>query len=517
MPDPSVFGTGVLPRLARCENIPHRRTTSADARFHCTHRPARRISDLAVLHICDIPIKHCSSLFVRQRLERLPQRPAQFHVEQVFVQRAITRLGRKQIAQRLGQPIQRCRWPPLPLAQVIEAGAPRDHTQPGGELAALAVSAQPLPGLDERLLHQVVGVGHANDPSAGCAHPRLMTQHQDIERVQPPVQCDGDQFVVVERTELEWPSRTFHQCAPLQSRASRNFPAASQRGRRLWDTACMPLVDPGPIIAQAHERGVAVIGANVSTIQMLRGVVRAAEDAQRPVLIQFNRSGLSLIGGVDIAAHVVRSIAEHSHAEIALHLDHADTLDELSAAINAGFGSVMIDGSTLPFDQHLTLAQSAKGLVTWSRLPLEAELGHVAGDEAGVTIGDASWTDPDEAARFVEATGVDWLAVAVGNTHGGPAAGGLQAQRLRAIAASVGVPLVLHGASGLTDEELAQAVELGVAKINVGTALHRAAAGGMNRWLADHPNDLRGALMQSEVAVREATAALLSSTWVFGN
>jgi len=257
----------------------------------------------------------------------------------------------------------------------------------------------------------------------------------------------------------------------------------------------------------------AVIGANVSTIQMVRGVVRAAEDAQRPVLIQFNRSGLSLIGGVDIAAHVVRSIAEDSEAEIALHLDHADTLDELSAAINAGFGSVMIDGSTLPFDQHLTLAQSAKGLVTWSRLPLEAELGHVAGDEAGVTIGDASWTNPDEAARFVEATGVDWLAVAVGNTHGGPAVGGLQAERLQAIRDAAPVPLVLHGASGLTDDELEAAVNLGVAKINVGTALHHAAARGMREWLADYPSDLRGSLQRAEAEVAEVARALLFAPW----
>ena len=275
----------------------------------------------------------------------------------------------------------------------------------------------------------------------------------------------------------------------------------------------MPLVDPGPIIAQAHQRGSAVVGANVSTIQMVRGVVRAAEDAQRPVLIQFNRSGLSLIGGVALAAHVVKSIAEDSEAEIALHLDHADTLDELAAAINAGFGSVMIDGSTLPFDRHLTLAQSAKGLVTWSRLPLEAELGHVAGNEAGVTIGDASWTDPDEAARFVEATGVDWLAVAVGNTHGAPAAGGLQVERLQEIREAVALPLVLHGASGLTDEELAQAVELGVAKINVGTALHQAAARAIGDWLSRRPGDLRGALQRAEARVADAATALLTAPW----
>ena len=275
----------------------------------------------------------------------------------------------------------------------------------------------------------------------------------------------------------------------------------------------MPLVDPGPIIAQAHARGRAVIGANVSTIQMVRGVVQAAESTRRPVLIQCNRSGLSLIGGVEVAALVVKSVAEQSEAEIALHLDHADTLDELSLAINAGFGSVMIDGSTLSFDQHLTLAQSAKGLTTWSRLPLEAELGHVAGDEAGVTIGEPSWTDPDQAARFVETTGVDWLAVAVGNTHGGPAIGGLQVDRLRAIGDAVSVPLVLHGASGLTDEELGLAVGLGVAKINVGTSLHQAAARGLAEALDAQPGNLRAALLASEHAVKSEAAQLLTASW----
>ena len=275
----------------------------------------------------------------------------------------------------------------------------------------------------------------------------------------------------------------------------------------------MPLVDPRPIVERAHARGLAVVGANVSTIQMVRGVIQAAESAGRPVLIQFNRSGLSLIGGVDVAVLVLKTIAEESDAHVALHLDHADTLDELSAAINAGFGSVMIDGSTLPFDRHLTLAQSARGLTTWSRLPLEAELGHVAGNEAGVTIGDASWTDPDEAARFVEATEVDWLAVAVGNTHGGPAVGGLQIDRLQAIRAAVDVPLVLHGASGLADDDLLSAVELGVAKINVGTVLHQAAANGMREHLQQRPGDLRGALQRAETSVADAATALLTAPW----
>ena len=216
-----------------------------------------------------------------------------------------------------------------------------------------------------------------------------------------------------------------------------------------------------------------------------------------------------------LAAGAVRHAAEDSDALIGLHLDHADTLDELSAAINAGFGSLMIDGSTMTFDRHVTLAQSAKGLATWSRLPLEAELGHVAGDEAGVTIGDPSWTDPDEAARFVEATAVDWLAVAVGNTHGGPAAAGLQVDRLRAICEAVSIPLVLHGASGLTDDELAIAVEPGRGQDQRG---HVAASGSrtasrLAQSLSRQPGNLRAALIESERAVEAEAARLLTASW----
>ena len=133
-----------------------------------------------------------------------------------------------------------------------------------------------------------------------------------------------------------------------------------------------------------------------------------------------------------------------------------------------------------------------------------------------VTIGEASWTDPDEAAEFVAATGVDWLAVAVGNVHGGAPIGGLQVERLRAIWERVEVPLVLHGASGLEEAELQTAAELGVAKINVGTALHEAMAAGMRGSLLERPGDLRRALRAGEAAVREVGRGLLLSHWAVG-
>lgn len=279
----------------------------------------------------------------------------------------------------------------------------------------------------------------------------------------------------------------------------------------------MPLVSGRGLVAEAASAGRAVAAGNVSTVEMARALVEAAEAAGRPVLVQFNRAGLAQIGGAEIAAAAVRELAGRSSARVGLHLDHADTLEELRAAIEAGFTSLMIDGSTLPYGRHVSLAREARGMAAWQGLALEAELGHVSGVEEGVTLAEAVWTDPVEAGRFAAESGVDWLAVAVGNTHGGaPAAGGLQRERLRAIAERVEVPLVLHGASGLGDDDLVYAVGQGVAKINVGTALHEALARGIGVGLAERPGDLRGALRRGEAAVRGAAEGLLTAAWAVG-
>ena len=282
----------------------------------------------------------------------------------------------------------------------------------------------------------------------------------------------------------------------------------------------MPLTAPRELVARARSAGRAVVAANVSTPEMARGVFAAASTAGKPVLLQFNRAGLDQIGGVEAAAAVARAalqaldpLADGSGPRAALHLDHADTAAELSAAIDAGFNSLMIDGSTLPFDDHVELVREARGLAAWNGIPLEAELGHVAGDEDGVTIGDPAWTDPAQAAEFVEATGIDWLAVAVGNVHGGPPAGGLQRDRLAAIRDAVDIPLVLHGASGMSQSELVAAAELGVAKINVGTALHEAFARGLAAALAESPHNARKALAAGQAAVAAAAADLFAAPW----
>lgn len=278
----------------------------------------------------------------------------------------------------------------------------------------------------------------------------------------------------------------------------------------------MPLTSSLPLIEAAARHRRARLAFNVSSLEMLQGVVAAAAGTEIPVLIQFNRAGLDQIGGPRVAVAVTRAVLADVSLPIALHLDHADSLDELEAAVAAGFTSLMIDGSTLPFDEHVRLAQAARALATAAAVPLEAELGHVSGSEAGVTIAAGSLTDPVEAARFVAQTGVDLLAVSVGNVHGkAPAGATLDFERLARIHEAVSVPLVLHGSSGIAADLLLRAVEIGVAKINVGTGVHRAFRDGLRDGLAES-DDARAALRMGRSGVQRFVERQLRASYAAG-
>ncbi len=275
----------------------------------------------------------------------------------------------------------------------------------------------------------------------------------------------------------------------------------------------MPLTSSLPLVEAAFQRRRAVLACNVTTLEMAQGVVAAAEAAGRPLILQFNRAGLAHLGGPIMAAAISRALAEASPMPIALHLDHADTLAELEAAARAGFTSLMLDGSSLPLAKHRPLARAARRLANRWGLPLEAELGHVSGTEAGVTLGAPHLTDPDAAAAFVRETAVDILAVSIGNVHGAAPPGlRLDLARLAAIHAVVPRPLVLHGASGVPEAMLGRAVALGVAKINVGTALHGAFQSTLRDALLAG-RDARAALAAARDAVRDVTIGLLTAPY----
>ncbi|MCA9846763.1 MAG: class II fructose-bisphosphate aldolase [Dehalococcoidia bacterium] len=261
----------------------------------------------------------------------------------------------------------------------------------------------------------------------------------------------------------------------------------------------MPLCGGHELLAAAERGGYAVPGFNVSNIEMIQGVIAAAEAKHAAVFLQFNPSNLEHMGGVEVTAATARAYISAAGVPIALHLDHGPSVDLVRRAVRAGFSSLMFDGSTFPLERNQRETMEAYAVAAEVRLALEAELGHVGGREPGVATSERVLTDPESAARFVEDTRVDSLAVSVGTAHG--LAGEIDVPLLREIRAAVrGLPLVLHGGSGVTPADMRLAVEHGIRKVNISSELHsaftRAVAGATG-------NDPRPALRAARDAVAQ--------------
>ncbi|MFC7343992.1 class II fructose-bisphosphate aldolase [Saccharopolyspora griseoalba] len=264
-------------------------------------------------------------------------------------------------------------------------------------------------------------------------------------------------------------------------------------------------------LTEAASAGRALPGFVAYNLETVQAVVAAAERSGRPVLLQAGASAFRHAGR-DLLAQLAVSAATASSAEIGVHLDHSRDLDEITACLEAGYTSVMIDGSHLPLPDNIALTRSAVRRAHDAGAWAEAELGAIAGDEDVSTAARAgAMTDPRQAAEFVAATGVDALAVAVGNVHGftdRPVE--LDLDRLAAIHEITPVPLVLHGASGLPAEQLLGALDRGVAKVNVNAELRRAYLRATAEQL---PTALPGAdVVDTWAAARQAVADTAART-----
>ncbi|MGP4050965.1 class II fructose-bisphosphate aldolase [Streptomyces sp. 2A115] len=231
-------------------------------------------------------------------------------------------------------------------------------------------------------------------------------------------------------------------------------------------------------LTEAYQAGYALPGFVAYNLETVQGIVAAAEASEgHPVLIQAGSSPFKHAGREPLM-RLALDAAAHSPARLGVHLDHSRDLDEITACLAAGYTSVMVDGSHLPFAENIELTREAVRRARDHGAWVEAELGALAGDEDVSTNADATataMTDPAQAGEFAAETGIDALAVAVGNVHGFTAHDvHLDLARLAAIHAAVPVPLVLHGASGLPTAELHGALTRGVAKVNVNAELRRA-------------------------------------------
>lgn len=224
------------------------------------------------------------------------------------------------------------------------------------------------------------------------------------------------------------------------------------------------------LLSVANEHYFAVPAFNIGTGQILNAVVECCEEKQAPVILAIHPNELEFQGDHFIASFI--ALAHKSSVPMAIHLDHGSTLDQILRAVRAGFTSVMIDASHMPFEENIRLTKQVVDMVHPLGISVEAELGTI-----GTTEGDAEggaeeiiYTKPDDAAEFMERTGADALAIAIGTAHGLYPQGfvpELKLDLLSEIKAKVNVPLVLHGGSANPDSEIAESVKRGINKINI--------------------------------------------------
>lgn len=250
----------------------------------------------------------------------------------------------------------------------------------------------------------------------------------------------------------------------------------------------MPHVPTGELVAVARDERRAVVAFNVITLEHAEAIVSGAEQVAEPVILQVSQNAARFHGGqLGPLAAALGRIAAGTDVAVGLHLDHVESLDLLHAAPDLGFGSVMFDASGLPYAEHVRAVAAAADFTRRHGLWLESELGLVGGKDGTPPLpahAPHARTDPAEATAYVQATGVDALAVAVGSSHARAGRDAILDQSLIAnLRYAVPVPLVLHGSSGVPDDQLVAAVTNGITKVNIGTALNAAFTGAVRAAL----------------------------------
>lgn len=245
----------------------------------------------------------------------------------------------------------------------------------------------------------------------------------------------------------------------------------------------MSIVTMKDLLKQAAAENKGCGAFSVGNMEMVKGAIQAAEELNTPIILQIaevrlKHSPLTLMGPMMVQA------AKEAKVDVAVHLDHGETLETIEKALKLGFTSVMYDGSTLPFEENIARTIAAKKLAEKYGATLEAELGLVGGSEDGSVNHGIRCTNPGDAKIFCAKSGVDALAVAIGNAHGNyPTAPTLAFDVLEEIHKTIEIPLVLHGGSGITDADFQKAISHGIRKVNIATASFNALTEKAERYL----------------------------------
>lgn len=268
------------------------------------------------------------------------------------------------------------------------------------------------------------------------------------------------------------------------------------------------LVSGKSVLLDARRRGYACGAFNFNNMEFLQGILEAAEEEQSPVIVQTSEGALRY-AGIDYLSEMVRLAASKTNVPVVLNLDHGLKYETTIRCLQHGWTNLMIDGSALPYEENIAIVRRVCEAAHAGGVSVEAELGKLVGieDDVKVDENDAVYTHPDEARDFAEKTGVDSLAVAIGTAHGKyKGVPKLDFDRLAEIRKVVDIPLVLHGASGVTDEQIRTAISLGICKINIDTDLRVPFTDAIKKVFADDPEifDPRKYCGPGREAVKEA-------------
>jgi len=254
----------------------------------------------------------------------------------------------------------------------------------------------------------------------------------------------------------------------------------------------MNLVSLREVLEPAEKGGYAVGAFNANNMEIVQAIIEAAEEERSPVILQASQGAIKYAGLGYIVA-MVKAAAQESSVPVVLHLDHGTDFEQVMRCIRYGFSSVMYDGSKLPLEENIAMTQKVIDVARAVGVSVEAELGKIGGTEDDITVEEreALFTDPLEAQRFVQETGIDALAIAIGTAHG-PYKGEprLDFPRLKRIKELTGARLVLHGASGVPDEAIRKAIELGINKINIDTDIRQAFTAGLKDFIKNNPDNI---------------------------
>ncbi len=269
----------------------------------------------------------------------------------------------------------------------------------------------------------------------------------------------------------------------------------------------MPLVSMTDMLNKAKDEGYAVGQFNVNNLEYAQAILQAAEEAKSPVILGVSEGAGRYMGGFSVVTAMVKALMKEYNitVPVAIHLDHGSSFESCAKAIQAGFTSVMIDASHKPFEENVTLTSKVVELAHIHGVSVEAELGIVGGQEDDV-VGEVMYADPKECEELAKRTDIDCLAPALGSVHG-PYKGEpkLGFKEMEEIGRITGLPLVLHGGTGIPTKDIQKAISLGTAKINVNTENQIASTKKVREILGENPDlyDPRKYLGPARDAIKE--------------